>query len=67
VITDGFEVALDISYIAATRVAGILAWFINHIFQQTLLIEYASINNLKADNFCTLLEDVDRCGWHGTW
>ena len=58
VITDDFEVAPDISHTATTRVAGILAWFIDYIPHQTLSIKYDSINNFEADNFCTLLEDV---------
>lgn len=64
--THSFEITLNILDIPTTRVSRITRWFIYHVFHQALFVEDTLTNDLEADDFGTLFEDVDGSGRHGS-
>lgn len=65
--THGFEVALNVAYVATPRAAWILTRVFNHKFVKTFLIKDTPVNDLEADDLRTLFKEVDRRWRHGTW
>ena len=59
-----FKITFYIFHIPTSRAARILTGFVDHIFDQSLAVKDATIDDLEAHDFCTFLKNVDGRGRH---